>query len=152
MAHSTLPQLASAPNIAACKLLTSYEIVQPEKITVPWANIQNPSEPLTQIGFFDFGELHFEVYEGKGGHLPGEIVLVDYRHHLAFTGDIYINMHGLTPEQAAHNQYAPILMTSVDTDPGECREERNAILQRLGVGKWQIFGSHGFKKDYVVNV
>ncbi|MBQ1948372.1 MAG: MBL fold metallo-hydrolase [Clostridia bacterium] len=140
------------PYVQICKLLTSYEIVQPEKITVPWANIQNPSEPLTQIGFFDFGELHFEVYEGKGGHLPGEIVLVDYRHHLAFTGDIYINMHGLTPEQAAHNQYAPILMTSVDTDPGECREERNAILQRLGVGKWQIFGSHGFKKDYVVNV
>jgi len=24
-------------------------------------------------------------------------------------------------------------------------------MQRLGVGKWQIFGAHGFKKDYVVN-
>ena len=108
--------------------------------------------PIEQIGFYNVGELNFEVYEGKGGHLPGEIVLIDYAHHIAFTGDIYINVHGLTSEQAAYNQYAPILMTSVDTDPKLCSEERNAILQRLGVGKWQIFGAHGFKKDYSVNL
>ena len=64
----------------------------------------------------------------KGGHLPGEIVLLDYTHHLAFTGDVYINIHGLTPEQAAYNQYAPILMTSVDTDPKLCAEERKSII------------------------
>ena len=110
------------------------------------------SEPLTQIGFFDFADLHFEVYEGKGGHLPGEIVLIDYAHHIAFTGDIYINMRGMTPEQAEYNRYAPILMTSVDTNPTLCADERKAILQRLGVGEWQIFGAHGYKKDYSVNI
>ena len=31
-------------------------------------------------------------------------------------------------------------------------EERKAIIGRLGVGKWQIFGAHGFKKDYSVNL
>lgn len=31
-----------------------------------------------------------------------------------------------------------------------CSQERAAILQRLGVGKWQTFGAHGFKKDYPV--
>ena len=72
-------------------------------------------------------------------------------HHIALTGDIYINVHGLTSEQAAYNQYAPILMTSVDTSPKLCAEERTAIMQRLGVGQWQIFGAHGFKKDYSVN-
>ena len=138
------------PYINICKILTSYKAVDPEKITVPWKDIENLKEPLTQIGFFDFGELHFEVYEGKGGHLPGEIVLIDYAHHIAFTGDIYINVHGLTSEQAAYNQYAPILMTSVDTSPKLCAEERKAIMQRLGVGEWQIFGAHGFKKDYSV--
>ncbi len=138
------------PYINICKILTSYKAVDPEKITVLWNDIENLKEPLTQIGFFDFGELHFEVYEGKGGHLPGEIVLIDYAHHIAFTGDIYINVHGLTSEQAAYNQYAPILMTSVDTSPKLCAEERKAIMQRLGVGEWQIFGAHGFKKDYSV--
>ena len=139
------------PYINICKLLTSYKTVDAEKITVMWNDIENLTEPLTQIGFYDFGELHFEVYEGKGGHLSGEIVLIDYAHHIAITGDVYINIHGLTKEQAEYNQYAPILMTSVDTDPKLCAEERKAIMQRLGVGNWQIFGAHGFKKDYSVN-
>lgn len=139
------------PYINICKILTSYKAVNPEKITEMWNEVENPSEPLTQIGFFDFEELHFEVYEGKGGHLPGEIVLIDYSKHIAITGDVYINMHGLTAEQAEYNQYAPILMTSVDTDSKMCLEERKAIMQRLGVGQWQIFGAHGFKKDYSVN-
>ena len=140
------------PYINICKLLTSYQTINPSKVTVLWDDVEKPEEPLTQIGFFDFGELHFEVYEGKGGHLPGEIVLIDYRNHIAITGDIYINTHGLTHQQAEYNQYAPILMTSVDTDPALCAEERKAIMQRLGVGKWQIFGAHGFKKDYSVNI
>lgn len=140
------------PYINICKILTSYEAVDPDKITPLWNDIENLREPLTQIGFFDFEELHFEVYEGKGGHLPGEIVLIDYAKHIALTGDIYINVHGLTPEQAAYNQYAPILMTSVDTDPKLCAEERKAVMQRLGVGQWQIFGAHGFKKDYSVKL
>ena len=138
------------PYINICKILTSYEAVNPNKVTTLWNNIETPKENLTQIGFFDFEELHFEVYEGKGGHLPGEIVLIDYSHHIAITGDIYINTHGLTAEQAEYNQYAPILMTSVDTDSKLCQEERNSIMERLGRGDWQIFGAHGFKKDYSV--
>ncbi|MBQ8250260.1 MAG: MBL fold metallo-hydrolase [Clostridia bacterium] len=140
------------PYINICKTLTYYQPTDPDKIKVPWNNIENLTEPLVQIGFFDFGELHFEVYEGKGGHLPGEIVMIDYTNHVAFTGDIYINVHGLTAQQAEYNQYAPILMTSVDTDPKLCAEERKAVMQRLGVGDWRIFGSHGFKKDYSVNI
>ena len=140
------------PYINICKILTSYKAVNPDKITPLWNNVEDLREPLTQIGFFDFEEFHFEVYEGKGGHLPGEIVLIDYGKHIAITGDIYINTHGLTKEQAEYNQYAPILMTSVDTDSKLCLEERKAIMQRLGVGKWQIFGAHGFKKDSFVNL
>ena len=139
------------PYINICKILTSYETVNPDKVTPMWNDIEVLTEPLTQIGFFDFEELHFEVYEGKGGHLPGEIVLIDYSKHIAITGDVYINTHGLTAEQSEYNQYAPILMTSVDTDSKLCLEERKAIMQRLGVGNWQIFGAHGFKKDYSVN-
>ena len=140
------------PYINICKILTSYKPVSPEKIITLWNDIDHLTEPLTQIGFFDFEELHFEVYEGKGGHLPGEIVLIDYSNHIAITGDIYINVHGLTPEQSEYNQYAPILMTSVDTNPRLCANERSAIMQRLGVGNWQIFGAHGFKKDYSVSI
>jgi len=139
------------PYIRICKLLTDYAPPDPGKITVLWEAERELRAPLTQIGFFDFEELHFEVYEGRGGHLPGEIILIDYEHHIAFTGDVCINMHGLTPEQAAYNQYAPILMTSVDTAPALCAAERKAIFERLGAGKWKIFGAHGFCREYTVN-
>ena len=138
------------PYIHICKILTSYQPTDPAKITVPWEDRAELCAPLTQIGFFRFEELMFEVYEGKGGHLPGEIVLIDYDHNLALTGDIYINIRGLTPQQAEYNKYAPILMTSVDTDPELCADERKAILRRLGAGEWKIFGSHGMKKEYTV--
>ncbi len=138
------------PYISICKILTSYAVIDPKKLRTPWTDNAALKEPLTQIGFFDFGDLHFEVYEGKGGHLPGEVVLIDYNNNIAFTGDVYINTHGLTAEQAEYNQYAPILMTSVDTDPTLCSEERKAILRRLGVGNWKIFGAHGAPKDYAV--
>ena len=59
-------------------------------------------------------------------------------------------IQGLTPQQAEYNQYAPILMTSVDTDPRLCAQERNAIMRRLGVGNWKIFGAHGSPKDYSI--
>ncbi|MBQ2754805.1 MAG: MBL fold metallo-hydrolase [Clostridia bacterium] len=139
------------PYVKICKTLTSYQPVSPEKITALW-NDRDCVGPLTQIGFFDFGELRFEVYEGKGGHLPGEIILIDYFNHIAITGDVYINTHGLTAQQAEYNKYAPILMTSVDTDPVLCQEERKAITERLGVGSWKVFGAHGYVKEYNVNL
>ncbi len=139
------------PYVKICKTLTSYQPVSPEKITALW-NDRDCVGPLTQIGFFDFGELRFEVYEGKGGHLSGEIILIDYFNHIAITGDVYINTHGLTKEQAEYNKYAPILMTSVDTDPVLCQEERKAITERLGVGSWKVFGAHGYVKEYNVNL
>ncbi len=137
------------PYIRICKVLTSYSPVSPEKINVI-GDDREMTQPLEQTGCFGFGELHFELYEGKGGHLAGESVLIDFEHHLAFTGDIFINMKDLTAQQAQYNRYAPILMTSVDTDKELCAAERNALFQRLGVGTWQIFGGHGGKKVYAV--
>ena len=139
------------PYINICKTLTRYVPPEPEKIKGLWDVPCEQQAPLAQMGLFRIGEMCFEVYQGKGGHLAGETVLIDYEHHVAFTGDIYVNIHGMTREQSAYNQYAPVLMTSVDTDPELCALERRSIMQRLGVGQWQIFGAHGMKKDYTVS-
>ena len=139
------------PYVNICKTLTRYVPTEPEKIKGLWDVPGEQQAPLTQMGLFRFGDMCFEVYQGKGGHLAGETVLIDYEHHVAFTGDIYVNIHGMTREQATYNQYAPVLMTSVDTDPELCAQERRSIMQRLGVGQWQIFGAHGMKKDYTVS-
>ena len=136
------------PYINICKALTFYHPPKPENVFALWDTQSEQTVPLEQMGFFEFGELHFEVYQGLGGHLPGETVLIDYKHHLAFTGDIYINMHGMTREQTEYNKYAPVLMSGVDTNPELCAAERTAILQRLGAGEWKLFGAHGMMKEY----
>ena len=105
---------------------------------------------LSRVGFFDFGDLHFELYTGRGGHLRGESVLIDYQNKVVFSGDVFVNMKDMTSSQAQYNRYAPILMTSVDTDPNLCARERQALFARIGVGTWQIFGGHGGKKVYNV--
>jgi len=133
------------PYINICKILTGYKPVNEKNLSPQW-NIASGKYPLEQIGFYSVGELNFEVYEGQGGHLPGEIILIDYNHKLAFTGDVFINVTELTKRQAQYNKYAPILMTSVDTNSDLCAKERQAFLQRLGVGDWNIFGGHGNRK------
>lgn len=140
------------PYIRICKLLTGLHPMDPKKIRVICGDEAPIRQPIESVGRFAFGDLNFEIYEGQGGHLPGEIILIDYDHRIVFSGDVYVNTKGMTAEQAAYNQYAPILMTSVDTDPALCKRERNAILQRLGVGDWQVFGAHGMKKDYGVHL
>lgn len=138
------------PYINICKTLTGYRPPDPAKVHTLWEKRRPSPAPIAQVGFFDFGDLHFEVYEGNGGHLPGELVLIDYTNCIAFTGDIYVNIKGYTPDQARYNQYAPILMTSVDTDAKLCAQERKTILQRLGAGSWRIFGAHGHMKEWNV--
>ena len=138
------------PYIRICNILTSYKPVSPQKIQVV-GDEQTITKPLEQTGVFDFGELRFSLYEGKGGHLPGESVLIDFEHKIAFTGDIFINMKDMIPKQAEYNRYAPILMTSVDFDSDLCREERNNLFNKLNTGKWQIFGGHGGKRTYESN-
>ena len=56
----------------------------------------------------------------------------------------------MTEKQAEYNRYAPILMTSVDTDPKLCAQERKALFSRLGAGEWKIFCGHGAMKKYVL--
>ena len=141
-----------SPYIRICKTLTEYVPADPSKMTVIGDGGEMKDCLLRQIGFFSFGELDFEVYEGAGGHLPGEIVLIDYSKKIAFTGDIYVNIKGMTSEQKQYNQYAPILTTSVDTDKALCTKEREAVMQRLGAGSWHIFGAHGAVYNYETKV
>ena len=140
-----------APYIHICKILTSYQPPRPETLQVIGGTSVPLTQPLERIGSWSFGALEFEVYEGQGGHLPGELVLVERRHRLAFTGDIFINIHGMTQEQTFYNHYAPYLMTSVDTDSALCALERQALPRILGPGEWSVFGGHGQQKPLLLS-
>ena len=73
-------------------------------------------------------ELEFEVFEGSGGHLRGEMAFVCRKYGIAFTGDILVNISGFTPERAEFNSLAPYHLRSVNTDSVKATEMRNQII------------------------
>ena len=80
------------------------------------------------LGSVPFGRWRFDLYEGRGGHVKGETVIVCEELKLLFSGDIFVNMKGLLPEQQEYNRLAPFLMMGVDVAPAVCRESREWLL------------------------
>lgn len=132
-----------APYVRISKILSNYAPPDTQNMRVIGGSSESLAAPLEKIGAFRWADLDFEVYEGAGGHVRGEIVLVERRLRIVFTGDIYVNIKGFTPEQAAFNRLAPYLMTSVDTDAALAVREREALFELLGPGEWTMLGGHG---------
>lgn len=134
---------AHAPYVRISKILSHYKPLSLSTVHIIGGSSKPDSRLLEKTGEVRFGNLNFEVYEGMGGHIPGEVVYIEHVKRLLFTGDIFINIKGFTPEQADFNRYAPYLMTSVDTDPKLAARERQAIPALLESGEWLLIGGHG---------
>lgn len=131
-----------APYVRISKILSHYKPLNPHSLRVIGGS-DKPLSALTHIGDVSFGSLCFNCYEAPGGHVAGETVFIEKHLHIAFTGDILVNLKGFTSEQKAFNALAPYLMTSVDTDPKLAAKERQAFYSLLEPGHWLIFGGHG---------
>lgn len=137
-----------APYVRISKILSGYEPVNAAYDV--FGSDPVPGEVLSAIGTVDWEDMHFEVYEGAGGHVRGEMIWIERKYRIAFTGDIFVNIKGFIPEQADFNRLAPYLMTSVDTDPALAKQEREAMRQILGEGTWYIFGGHGAMAELTI--
>lgn len=135
--------LLHAPYIRICKLLTRYRKQNTERFVSVGKRSTEDMALLSYIGSFETGGLRFEAYEGRGGHILGETIFIERTERLAFTGDIYVNIKGMSPEQRAFNIIAPSLMTAVDTDPALAKEERNEFFKLLDPGTWTVIPGHG---------
>lgn len=106
-------------------------------------------DKLLQIGDFNIADLNFEVFEGSGGHLYGEMIFVCKRYGIIFTGDNLVNISGFSPERAEFNSLAPYLMRSVNVDSQKATEMRNQIfsladsIEKLNKKPCIICGGHG---------
>ena len=136
-----------APYVRISKILSDYHPPQTDRYEVI-GNAETCDLPLTRLPDLTVGDLLFEVYEGAGGHVKGEVIYIERKEHLAFTGDILVNIKGFIAEQESFNRLAPYLMTSVDTDPALAKKEREAFFDLLDTGKWQIIGGHGNVMEY----
>lgn len=138
---------AHAPYVRISKLLSHYVTVPAEALDVIGG--RTGGGLLEKIGVLRFGGLEFEAFEGLGGHIKGETVYVERKARLVFSGDIFVNIKGFTPQQAGFNTLAPYLMTSVDSDPKLAADERREMMRLLGGGKWLLIGGHGAASDII---
>lgn len=128
-----------APYCRLSKLITSY--VPPKLDTAVIIGEKKDDEPLSLVGHIDFSDLHFEVFEGNGGHVRGETVFVCHDFKFVFTGDILVNIKGFSDEQREFNILAPYLMTSVNMDSKKAKQSREIIMEKYK--DYILYTAHG---------
>lgn len=133
------------PYVRICKILSSYRMPSLNNCNILEAAEAFPSDgfPYRRLRTLTVDDLTFEVYEGQGGHLPGETVFIERSHKMVFIGDVFVNIKAFSKERAEFNRIAPYLLTSVDCNPALAKKERRALPALLGPGTWSVFGSHG---------
>ena len=131
----------SAAYCKLSKIISGYST--PDVSDMQVIGEKRDGELLSRIGSLRFLSVDFDVYEGDGGHVPGETLFVSEKYKLVFTGDVFVNIKGFSKEQKAFNAIAPYLMTSVDMEPKKAAKIRKEVVDRFkcyllcpGHGKW----------------
>ncbi len=110
------------------QIISDYSPADPDRIHIIDHGTPIEHDDLINIGAFHIGELCFEVMEGSGGHVYGEMVFINREYGLVFTGDNLVNISGFTPERSEFNSFAPFLMTSVNIDSEKATQIRKELL------------------------
>lgn len=115
------------PDLEKCSFVSDSNLDLPEKAF----NLVNQIDKtlFTYLGSVKFSDYDFLFFEGNGGHVKGESLIVCEKLKLVFTGDIFVNIKGFSAEQKEFNQLAPFLMTGVDENPSIAKTEREYIKE-----------------------
>lgn len=133
-----------APYCRLSKIISGYTPPDPGKLKI--LGRKTDDKTLSPIGELDFGDLHFQLFEGNGGHVRGETVYFDPEKKVMFTGDNLVNIKGFSKDQMTFNKLAPYLMTSVNVDSKEATVCRK-LLQKWAKGVFVCPG-HGMWEQY----
>lgn len=128
-----------APYCVLSKIMTDY--APPDLHHCVVVGEKRDDAVLSPIGSRMFGPWQFDFYEGNGGHVKGETVIVCDELQLLFSGDIYVNIKGFSKEQQEFNILAPFLMTGVDCNPPEAKISRKYLLETYP--NYRICPGHG---------
>ena len=139
MSKACLLYTSHAPYCVLSKIISGYNPPDLHRC-IPVGAKQDESV-LSYIGSHSFGPWTFDFYEGNGGHVKGETVIVWEEMKVVFCGDIYVNIKGFSNEQREFNRLAPFLMTGVDSDPDEAKSCRQYLLKNYP--GYLLFSGHG---------
>lgn len=116
-----------SPYCSLSKILTEYEPPMLNNLKI--IGEKTDDDILSHIGVFEFADIILDIYEGNGGHVKGETVIVCKNKKIMFTGDCLVNIDGFSAEQRAFNSLAPYLMQSVNVDSHKATVCRQYLLK-----------------------
>ena len=125
------------------KLITDYVPPTLSRLCMLDTTPPDDSVPLSKVGEFRFADMEFDVYQGNGGHVPGETILLDERHRIGITGDDYINALDMIAPQKEFNRLAPYLARSVNQDSVKYRALLQTLRHMLDGDGWLLLPGHG---------
>ena len=117
-----------APYCALSKIISEYKPPQIDRCVI--IGSKQDDSLLSYINSLFWGKWKFDFYEGCGGHINGETIIICEELNLLFSGDIYVNIKSFSDEQREFNQLAPFLMTGVDLHPEKARKCREYLLSK----------------------
>lgn len=113
------------------RIISGYVPPDPSRFHILDSGTPSEHDGLLPIAAFNVSGMEFEVLEGSGGHLLGEMVFVCRANGVIFTGDDLVNISGFSPERAEFNSLAPYLMRSVNMDSVKATVMRRQIIQLI---------------------
>lgn len=131
------------------RIISGYTPPKTGQFDILDSNTPSEHEELLHIGNFSFTDLDFEVFEGSGGHLRGEMIFACRKYGIIFTGDNLVNISGFSAELSEFNSLAPYLMRSVNIDSKKATTVRNqvkSLIEEIRADSRQpvlICGGHG---------
>lgn len=125
------------------KLITDYVPPTLSRLCMLDTTPPDDSVPLSKVGEFRFADMEFDVYQGNGGHVPGETILLDEHHRIGITGDDYINALDMIAPQKEFNRLAPYLARSVNQDSVKYRALLQTLRHMLDGDGWLLLPGHG---------
>jgi glyoxylase-like metal-dependent hydrolase (beta-lactamase superfamily II) len=127
--------------------MISSDYVPPDssRFRIIGKNVPKDHEDMVKIDAVKFGDISLDVYEGSGGHLHGEMAFMSEDPKILFTGDIYINVNGLSKGRAEFHSLAPYLMTSVNVNSERAKKMRAAVSELIGKNEKEclVCSGHG---------
>jgi glyoxylase-like metal-dependent hydrolase (beta-lactamase superfamily II) len=109
------------------KIISGYTPPDEKQFQLLDSGTPEEHDSLLGIGRFSFAGLEFEVLEGNGGHIDGEMIFVCREYGILFTGDNLVNISGFSAEMSEFNSLAPYLMRSVNIHSQKATEIRGRI-------------------------
>ncbi len=139
------------------RIISNYSPPSLDHAVIFDQNTPKEHEQLLKIGEFNLADMVFDIYEGSGGHLEGEMIYLARDGGLMLTGDILVNIDSFSDEMKYFNAIAPYLMRSVNVDSRKASQTRREILHLIRETEKKtgrpclIGGGHGAPSVYKNN-